>query len=73
MSVSHARGPYDDDVYCYGTLRTKTKQFYARLVPAKAGQKKLEVCCGSAAIHNDVNRADLGADALCWSDTFVLT
>jgi hypothetical protein len=73
MIIMPGMKAYDDDVYCYGTLKPKTKQFYARIIAAKQGDKKLEICFGRADIHSDVNRADLGADALCWSDDFVLT
>jgi hypothetical protein len=73
MIIMPGMKAYDDDVYCYGTLKPKTKQFYARIIAAKQGDKKLEICFGRADIHSDVNRADLGAGALCWSDDFVLT
>lgn len=63
---------YDDDVYCYGTLRTKVKRFVARLIPAKTGQKKLEICFGSAEIFKEANNAVIDENGKCWSDSFVL-
>lgn len=70
--------PYDGDVYCLiawgGTLRLKTNRFVARIIPAKQGQKKLEICLGHAqTIDKDTNNVILDDNALCWSDTFVLT
>jgi hypothetical protein len=63
---------YDDDVFCYGTLRPPRKQFVARIVPAKAGQKKLEIGVGAATLYPRVNNAVLGERSLWWSANFVL-
>ena len=63
---------YDDDVFCYGTLRPPRKQFVARIIPAKTGQKKLEIGVGSATIYAAANNAVLGERSLWWSGNFVL-
>ena len=68
---------YNSDVYCLiawgGTLRTKSNQFTARIIPAKSGQKKLEICLGHAqTIDKGTNNVILDENSLCWSDTFVL-
>lgn len=63
---------YDGDTFCYGTLRAKTKNFYARLIPAKTGEKKLEVCFGHADIFKDANNAVIDENGRCWSESYVL-
>jgi hypothetical protein len=70
--------PYNDDVFCLiawgGTLRRKSNQFTARIIAAKQGQKKLEICLGHAdTIDKGTNNVILDSISRCWSDTFVLT
>lgn len=63
---------YDDDVFCWGTLRPPRKQFVAKIIPAKAGQKRLEIGVGQATLYPRVNNAVLGERSLWWSSSFVL-
>lgn len=63
---------YDGDAFCFGTLRSRKKQFVARIIAAKTGQKKLEVCLGHATIYKEANNVVLDDNQLCWSDSFVL-
>lgn len=62
---------YKDDVFCFGTLRGKRKQFIARIVAAKTGQKPLEICLGRATSYSN-GHAWLEDNQLCWHDSFVL-
>jgi hypothetical protein len=69
--------PYNNDVFCLiawgGTLRRKSNQFTARIIAAKQGQKKLEICLGHAdTIDKGTNNVILDDKSLCWSDSFVL-
>jgi hypothetical protein len=65
---------YNNDVFCYGTLRDHKKQFVARIIPAKTGEKTLEICMGRAqSIYTATNDAILEDNQLCWSASFVLT
>jgi hypothetical protein len=69
--------PYNNDAFCMiawgGTLRRKSNQFTARIIAAKQGQKKLEICLGHAqTIDKGTNNVILDDNSLCWSDSFVL-
>lgn len=70
--VMPALKAYDSDTFCYGTLRGGKKQFVARIIAAKSGEKKLGVCVGHATLFPAVNDAILEDQELCWSDSFVI-
>jgi len=64
---------YDDDTYCVRVLRGGSKQFVARLVPARTGQHKLTVYLGKATLIPATNGAVIDdKNALEWSDSFVI-
>jgi hypothetical protein len=64
---------YDSDTFCVGTLTHGRRAFLARIVPGKAGTKKMSITLGHAKIYSEVNDAIISdKHALYWEDQFVL-
>lgn len=63
---------WDDDVFCMGLPATKRKEITAYLIPARPGQRKLEIGMGKAQLFRASRGAVLDEKSLWWSDTFVI-
>lgn len=65
---------YDDDVFCFGYLRPRVKRkvFLAEIIPANPGQHTMEIGIGNGEIFPELNDVILDADALYWSESFVI-
>jgi hypothetical protein len=65
---------YDDDVFCFGRLRAhvRKKQFVARIIPAREGQRHLEIGIGNARLFPALGNAVLRPGSLWWSSDFVI-